>query len=73
MLIPGDVVVSQVGTKRIVYAETDCIVMTVHKTDLTDVDAMEKELMEDDPTALYDAHNRPKDGVLTQIMQELEN
>lgn len=49
--------VSQPGTKRAVYAHEDSICVTVHRTNETDLDKIEAELIEDDPTAKFDAHN----------------
>jgi len=63
-LSPGDVIVSPIGTKRVVFSVTDVVVMTVHKTDKTSVDALEEELMHDDGRSLYDVNNQPKPGVL---------
>jgi hypothetical protein len=48
------------GTKRAVYAETDVLCMTFHRTDATTVEAAEAELVEDDPTAMYTHGNRIK-------------
>ena len=59
-LAPGDVIESQPGTKRVTYAVEDSIGMTVHKTDNTELDAIEAELIEPDCEALYDSHNRLK-------------
>lgn len=56
----GSVIVSKPGTKRMVLAMEDSICLTVHRTDKTDLDEIEKELIEDDEDALYDAHNRLK-------------
>ena len=53
----GSVIVSKPGTKRAVVALEDSICMTVHRTDQTDLDAIEEELMEPDPMALFDARN----------------
>lgn len=58
ILQPGDVVVSQPGTQRAVVALEDSICLTVHRTDHTDLDAIEQELIEPDSEALFDAHNR---------------
>jgi quercetin dioxygenase-like cupin family protein len=63
-LRPGDVVVSPIGTKRVVFSVTDVVVMTVHKTDKTSVADLEEELMSDDGRSLYDVNNQPKPGVL---------
>lgn len=65
-LRPGDVVVSPVGTKRVVFSVTDVVVMTVHKTNQVSVDNLEEELMSDDGLSLYDVNNQPKVGVLVQ-------
>jgi hypothetical protein len=49
---------SKPGTKRAVYAETDAMCMTFHRTDAATVDAAEAELVEDDADAMYAAGNR---------------
>ena len=56
----GDVIESQPGTKRVTFAVTDAIGVTIHKTDLTDLDAIEAELIEPDDTALFDSGNNLK-------------
>ena len=53
----GDVVESKLGTKRVTLAVTDAIGITIHKTDKTDLDEIEAELIEPDTTALFDANN----------------
>lgn len=55
--------VSQPGTKRAVLAITDAVCLTIHRLEhpTQDLDAIERELMEDDPTALFDAANEPKE------------
>ncbi len=53
----GDVIVSQPGTKRLTYAITDAVGMTVHRTDKTDLDEIEQELLEYDGSARFDAAN----------------
>lgn len=73
---PGDIVPSPVGTKRVVHALTDVVVLTVHKTDkLVADDDLETELIETDPLSKYDVNNQPKPGVLvgTPDMNKLEN
>ena len=49
---------SMPGTKRAVYAETDTLCMTFHRTDATTVEDAEKELVEDDPTSQYGPGNQ---------------
>jgi quercetin dioxygenase-like cupin family protein len=73
-LRPGDVIISPVGTKRVVVAVTDVVVMTVHKTDKTSVDNLEEELMFDDGRSMYDVDNQPKAGVIVySTSTNLEN
>ncbi len=54
----GDVIVSKPGTKRAVLALEDSICMTVHRTKKKNLDKIEKELVEEDNTALFDAQNK---------------
>jgi hypothetical protein len=51
---------SSPGTKRAVYAETDVLCMTFHRTDASTVEAAEAELVEEDEAAMYSAGNRIK-------------
>lgn len=53
----GAVVISKPGTKRAVLALEDSICMTVHRTDLTDLGAIEAELIEPDGGALFNSSN----------------
>ena len=57
--------VSKPGTKRAVYAHEDSICMTVHRTNETDLDKIEAELIQEDPTAMYDSLNQIKQKELT--------
>ena len=67
-LLAGDIIESKLGTKRVIYAVTDSIITNVHKTDKTDLDEIEAELIEPDETALFDSNNKLKDWAL-----ELQN
>lgn len=65
---PGDIVPSPVGTKRVVHALTDVVVLTVHKTDKVTADSeLEDELIEEDSLSLYDVNNQPKPGVTVSL------
>ena len=57
-------ILSKPGTKRAVYAETDTLCMTFHRTDATTVEAAEAEMVEDDPASMYEAGNKVKAEVL---------
>ena len=63
----GDVVECQPGTKRVTLAVTDAIGMTIHKTNKTDLDEIEIELIEPDDLALFDSSNK-----LKQIIGEMK-
>ena len=67
----GDVIESQPGTKRITVALTDAIGITVHKTDLTDLDEIEAELIEPDELALFDAQNELRNLEIGDTMNKL--
>jgi hypothetical protein len=56
---------SQPGTKRAVYAETDVLCMTFHRTDATTVEAAEAELVEADDLSMYAPGNVVKQEILT--------
>jgi len=45
-------------------ALSDAIGITIHKTDKTDLDEIEAELIEPDETALFDSGNNVKQWVL---------
>ena len=59
----GDVVESKPGTKRVTLATMDSIGITIHKTDKTDLDEIEAELIEPDDMALFDSSNKLKEIV----------
>jgi hypothetical protein len=54
------VLVCKPGTKRAVYALTPTTCMTFHRTEQTDMEAIERELIEDDPGSMYGPGNVPK-------------
>jgi quercetin dioxygenase-like cupin family protein len=59
-LYAGDIVQSKPGTKRVTLSVTDAIGITLHKTDKTDLDEIEKDLIEPDELALFDSNNKLK-------------
>ena len=56
----GDVIESKAGTKRVTLAVVDSIGITVHKTDKTDLDEIEAELIEPEDVSMYDSSNKIK-------------
>ena len=66
----GDVIESQPGTKRVTMAMVDSIGITIHKTDKTDIDEIEAELIEPDEAALIDGKNKLK--LIVSDMKTLE-
>jgi hypothetical protein len=58
-------IASQPGSKRAVYAETDVLCMTFHRTDATTVEAAEAELVEQDDGAMYAPGNVLKQEILS--------
>jgi len=57
----GTVLVSKPGTKRAVLALEDSVCLTVHRTNKHNLAKIEKDLIEPDKTALYDATNKVKE------------
>lgn len=45
------------GAQRAIYAETDAVIMTLHRTDAIDVEAAEADLVEDDPDSAFGPGN----------------
>lgn len=55
------------GTKRAVYAMTDALCLTFHRTDATTVEDAERELVQTDPDSAYDVGNVLKHIALKEI------
>jgi len=69
----GDVVESKPGTKRVTLAVSDAIGITIHRTDKTNLDEIEAELVEPDNTALFDSSNLLKiAGEIKALQGELQ-
>lgn len=49
--------VSKPGTKRVTLAEVDSSAMTVHRTDNTDLEEIEAEIIEAEENAMFDSNN----------------
>ena len=71
LLGPGDIVESKSGTKRVTLALSDAIGITVHKTENTNLDEIEHELIEPEETALFDASNNLKNLKIEQRSEAL--
>lgn len=69
-LSAGDIIECKQGTKRVTLATMDSIGTTIHRTDKTDLDEIEAELIEPDEKALFDSGNRLKDWAL-ELQQNL--
>lgn len=54
------ILICKIGVKRAVYAHEDSLCLTVHRTAETDLERIEAELIEEDPTAMYLPGNRLK-------------
>lgn len=59
--------VSKPGTKRVTLAHTDSTAMTVHRVSSMDLDAVERELVEDEPACLYGPGNKLLEKALEYI------
>jgi quercetin dioxygenase-like cupin family protein len=56
--------VSKPGTKRVTLALEDTTVVTVHQVSSSDIDEIEKELVEDEPASAYGPGNVLKNPLL---------
>ena len=70
-LYAGDVVESKPGTKRVTLSVVDSIGITIHKTNETDLDEIEKELIEPDDMALFDSNNVVKKLIAESQLKEI--
>ena len=66
----GDVVECKPGTKRVTLATQDSIGVTIHKTEQTELDKIELELVEPDETSMFDSGNKLK--YIIDEMKKLE-
>jgi quercetin dioxygenase-like cupin family protein len=71
-LSAGDIIECKSGTKRVTLATMDSIGTTVHRTDKTDLDEIEAELIKPDETALFDSSNKLKSIVIECQKMALE-
>ena len=71
-LCAGDIIESKPGTKRVTLALSDAIGITFHKTDKTDLDEIEAELIEPEEAALFDSSNKLKKIVIESQKLVLE-
>lgn len=71
-LSAGDIIECKRGTKRVTLATMDSIGTTIHKTDKTNLDEIEAELIEPDKTALFDSSNKLKSIVIECQKMALE-
>jgi quercetin dioxygenase-like cupin family protein len=71
-LSAGDIIECKRGTKRVTLATMDSIGTTVHRTDKTNLDEIEAELIEPDETALFDSSNKLKSIVIECQKMALE-
>jgi mannose-6-phosphate isomerase-like protein (cupin superfamily) len=66
----GDVVECKPGTKRVTLATQDSIGVTIHKTEETELDKIELELVEPDETSMFNSGNKLK--YIIDEMKKLE-
>ena len=62
----GDVVSASSGVKRVLVSLTDCVGMNLHITTSDNMEEIEKELLEEDETSLFDIYNNLKAPRLIQ-------
>ena len=64
-MFPGDIIESGVGTKRVILCVTDAVMITIHKTDKTDLKEIENELIVPDEQSLFDEDNKLKTELIS--------
>ena len=67
LLNAGDVLLSPPGTKRVVYAITDAIGMTMHIVNAKTIEEAETELVEEDLSSTYSIGNKVKIPTIEEI------
>ncbi len=67
LLRAGDIRKSEIGTKRIVFSLSECVVLTVHQAEEKPLEELERDMVEDDPDSVFDMDNRLKSGVLEDL------
>lgn len=60
----GAVIVSTPGTQRLVVSLEDSVSITMHRVSSMDIEAIERELVEDDERSNYGPGNKPKHELL---------
>jgi hypothetical protein len=63
----GDILEAKGELKKVVYAFVDSIVVNVHRTENTDLDIIEEELLYPEPDSPYDSGNKLKESYLKEI------
>ena len=66
-MVGPQMVCSPPGTRRAVYAQTDVLCMTFHRTDVTTVEDAEWELVEDDPASVFGPNNTLKSPLIEAL------
>ena len=61
------VIVAQPGSKRAIIALTDSACANIHRTFETDLEAIEREFLEPDETAMFDSSNKLRPPALEKL------